>query len=441
MAINASSPAYDANTLCAGTDQRAVSRLQLGVGRCDIGAYQVSAPSTYVANPVAGSVTAYAAGASGDVAPTLALAGASTGLSAPTGVVVNGSGRVFVANAGNNSITEYPPEVTGNVAPAATIAGALTQLNHPQDLAVDAAGDLFATNLDNSVTEYPPNASGNVAPKARIAGASVDLSQPTGIVIDPSGALRVSDDVTGTINTYRPGSNGNVAPVSRLTIGGGAARPFGMNFDPSGNLVVADAAASQVDTFAASAAGPASPLSLLSGTAPALAAPVGLDLDVFGDIFVANWSSNTISEYPPHSHGSPSPLAMITGTDTGLARPSFLSELPPPPAPRVNVTTARRQSRTRLLRGGITVKLRASGTRAFRSRPITLTARARAHGHIVAAARTTALRPGHATLVLIPTRRAAHVIHSSHVAAIQVIVAIRGPAGKQTHRLTIKLTR
>jgi hypothetical protein len=87
MAITASSPAYDANTLCAGTDQRAVSRVQLGASRCDIGAYQLSAPSTYVANQTAGSVTAYAAGASGDVAPTLALAGAGTGLSSPTGVV------------------------------------------------------------------------------------------------------------------------------------------------------------------------------------------------------------------------------------------------------------------------------------------------------------------------------------------------------------------
>jgi hypothetical protein len=85
MAIAASSPAYDSSPLCASTDQRAVSRLQLGAARCDIGAYQVSAPSTYVANPAAGSVTAYAVGAAGDAAPTLALAGPSTGLSRPGG--------------------------------------------------------------------------------------------------------------------------------------------------------------------------------------------------------------------------------------------------------------------------------------------------------------------------------------------------------------------
>ncbi|HEX3830484.1 MAG TPA: hypothetical protein VHW04_00865 [Solirubrobacteraceae bacterium] len=131
---------------------------------------------------------------------------------------------------------------------------------------------------------------------------------------------------------------------------------------------------------------------------------------------------------------------MIAGTTTGLLTPSFLSELPPPPPPRVNVTTARRQSRKRILRGGITLTLRASGTLAFRSRPITLTARARANGHIVAAARTTALRPGHATLVLIPNRRAAHIVHSSHAAAIKVIVTIRGGAGRQTHRLTVRLS-
>jgi hypothetical protein len=440
MAIAASSPAYDASTLCAGTDQRTVSRLQLGASRCDIGAYQLSAPSTYVANQVAGSVTAYAVGASGDVAPGLALAGASTGLSSPTGVVVDVTGRVFVANAGNNSITEYAPEVSGNAAPTATIAGSLTRLSHPQDLALDAAGDLFVTNLNASVTEYPQGAGGNVAPKARIAGTSTKLSQPAGIVVDASGALRVSNG-NGTVNTYRAGANGNVAPVSRLTIGGGAARPFGLSFDPPGDLLVADAAAAQVDTFAASAAGSGPPLSLLSGAPPALASPVGLDVDVFGDIFVANRASNSISEYPPQSHGSPSPLAIIAGPSTGLETPSFLSELPPPPAPRVKVGTARRQSRRRIARSGITLGVRASGRLAFRSQPVTLTAIARVHGRAIAAARATRLRPGYATLLLIPVRHAARLLRSSRGRVLTVSVTMRGGAGKQTRRLTINLTR
>ena len=331
MAIAASSPAYDANTLCDGTDQRGVSRRQLGATRCDIGAYQLSAPSTYVANQAAGSVTAYATGASGDAVPTLTLAGPSTGLSKPTGVVVDVTGKVFVANAGNNSITEYAPGVNGKAAPTVTIAGSLTQLSQPQDVALDPSGDLFVTNSNASVTEYAPGATGNVAPKARLGGSKAKLSAPRGIVLDASGALR-STNGNGTVTTYGSGAHGNVAPVSGLTITGGAARAYGLNFGPSGNLVVADAAASRVDTFATAATGSSAPLRVLSGTPPALSGPVGLDLDLSGDSFVANRASNTVSEYPPGSSGTAAPLATITGADTGPVLPLRAGRHHPPRA-------------------------------------------------------------------------------------------------------------
>jgi hypothetical protein len=440
MAITAASAAYGANALCDGTDQRQVSRRQLGATRCDIGAYQVSAPSTYVANQAGGSVTAYAAAATGDTAPALTLAGASTGLSKPAGVLVDGTGMVFVANPGNNSITEYAPEVNGNTAPTARIAGSLTQLSQPQDLALDQAGDLFVTNANASVTEYAPGATGNVAPKARIAGSNTKLSSPRGIVVDSAGALRVTNG-NGTVTTYAPGAHGNVAPAGKLTINAGAGRPWGLNFDPAGNLVVADSAASRVDTFSAAATGSKAPLSVLTGAPPALNAPVGLDLDLAGDVYVANRAGNSLSEYAPGASGTAAPLATIIGADTGLSTPSFLSELPPPPAPRVRLATARRQSRRQVLRGGITLNVRASGTVAFRSQPITLTANIRAHGHVIAKLKATPLRPGHATLLLVPNRRAARLVHSSRVRALTASITIRGGAGAQVRRLTITLTR
>lgn len=440
MAINASSPAYGANPLCDGIDQRGVPRRQLGATRCDIGAYQVSAPSTYVANQAAGSVTAYATGATGDAAPTLTLAGAATGLSKPTGVLVDGSGKVYVANAGSNSITEYAPGVNGNATPITTIAGPLTQLSQPQDLALDSSGDLLVTNSNASITEYPPGASGNVAPKARIAGSNTKLSAPRGIVLDGAGALRVTNG-NGTVTTYAAGAHGNVAPLSKLTINAGAGRPWGLNFDPSGNLVLADSAASRVDSFAATATRSAAPLSALSGAPPALNAPVGLDLDLAGDIFVANKASNSVSEYAPGSAGTAAPLATIAGADTGLSTPMFLSELPPPPPPRMRLATARRQSRRQIVRGGIALTVRASGTAAFRSRPITLTATARAKGRTIAAIRATPLRPGRVSLLLVPSRSAAHVLRGRHLAAITVVVTIRGGAGRQVRHLTVALTR
>jgi hypothetical protein len=440
LAIPSSSPAYDANASCAGTDQRGAAFLQRGATRCDIGAYQVDAPSTYVANPPAGSVTAYATGASGDAVPVLSVTGPATGLSQPTGVVVDVNGDVFVANAGNNSVTEYAPEVTGNVAPKATIAGAKTRLSQPQDLALDGAGNLFVTNL-GSVTEYAAGSLGNVAPIARIAGSRTGLSQPHGIVVDPDGNLRVTTG-NATVNTYSAHANGNVAPLSRVTkaAANGLSNPRGLNFDAAGHLVVADAGAGRVDTFDVGASGAAQPLSVLTGAPPVLRAPAGLDLDSQENVFVADSAANTVTEYPTASRGAATPIAQITGSDTGLAGPAFLSELPPPPHPLLRGSSSRRRSRERLLRDGITLRLTASGRLAFRSQPVTVGAVASVHRALLAVAPPRPLRPGTTRVRLTDTQRAARLLRRHRRTRITVVITLRGGFGAQRHRLTVICT-
>src|SRR5437868_3910345 len=66
-----------------------------------------AAAFSYVANFQGNSVTEYAEGANGNVAPVATISGANTGLSAPEGVVVDlSSGTTFVSNHGNDSVTE-----------------------------------------------------------------------------------------------------------------------------------------------------------------------------------------------------------------------------------------------------------------------------------------------------------------------------------------------
>jgi streptogramin lyase len=449
LAISTSSPAYDANPnvadqlgarTCAGTDQRGISDLQRGAGSCDIGAYQVQAPTTYVANPAAGSagsVTAYSTDATGDASPVLTLSGANTGLSRPQGVLADVAGDVFVANPGNNSITEYAPEVTGNVAPVATIAGPQTLLNQPQDVAVAATGHLFVTNLAGSVTEYAPGATGNVAPVARIAGSKTRLSQPHGIVIDPQGNIRVTN-ANRAIETFSANAKGNVAPLQRLA-GGSLQNPQGLNFDPAGQLVVADAGAHRVGTFAPNASGTAHPLSALTG-APALQAPTGLDLDEPGHIFVADSAANSVFEYPAASSGGQAPLATIAGPGTGLSAPALLSELPPTPAPRLRVSAHRRSSRREILIHGIALQVKARNSMAFRGERVRLSASARVARATIASARPIWLRPGSVTVRLVQSLRAATALRRHHRTPIVITVTLRDGSGIQRRHLTITCT-
>jgi hypothetical protein len=437
MAIPTSSPAYDANPqACSETDQRGVSLLQRGATSCDIGAYQVSAPTTYVANPAANTVTAYAGGASGDAAPVLTLSGPATGLSQPTGVVADVSGDVFAANAGANSITEYAPEVTGNTGPTATISGSLTRLSRPQDVALDGSGRLYVTNAGGSVTEYAPGAHGNVAPVARITGSRTHLAAPSGIVIDPDGNLRVAD--SGSVLTFNPRATGNVAPLSQLKSTALKA-PHGLNFDPAGDLLVAAAGTHEVLTFAPGATGTAQPVSTLKGGSPGLNLPTGLDLDVSGNLFVADTAANSVVEFPPGA-GATQPLATIAGPDSGLSSPAFLSELPPTPAPRLRVSVLRRQSRKRILQNGVVLRVSAPRSMAFRGQTVPISAVARVGRAVVASAKALPLRPGSSTLHLQTTRHAAVVLRRRHRQVLTLAITVHGDAGIQHRRLTIVCT-
>jgi streptogramin lyase len=438
MAIPTSSPAYDANPQdCSGTDQRGVSLLQRGATSCDIGAYQVSAPTTYVANPAANSVTAYADGASGDAAPVLTLSGPATGLSRPSGVIADTNGDVFVTNAAANSITQYGPELTGNATPTATITGSLTRLNKPQDLALDGSGHLYVTNSGGSVTEYAPGAHGNAAPLARIAGSRTQLVAPSGIVIDPDGNVRVTD--SGSVLTFAPGVTGNVAPLHQLKSTALKA-PHGLNFDPAGDMLVAAAGTHEALTFAPGAAGTVQPVSTLKGASPGLSAPTGLDLDVSGDLFVADTAANSVLEFAPTAAGQARPVATVSGSDTGLSSPAFLSELPPTPAPRLRVSVLRRQSRKRILANGVLLRVSASGSMAFRGQAVPISAVARVGRSVIASAKATPLRSGRLTLHLQTSRRADVWLRRHHRQLITVAITVRGDAGTQRHHLSIICT-
>jgi hypothetical protein len=93
-----------------------------------------STENIYVANDfvsggeASGSVTVYPAGSSGDVTPSATISGGLTGLADPFGITLDASGRIYVVNLGGGpngfgSVTVYAAGSNGNVAPIAVITG------------------------------------------------------------------------------------------------------------------------------------------------------------------------------------------------------------------------------------------------------------------------------------------------------------------------------
>lgn len=153
----------------------------------------------YVANEADGSipgtsVTVYAAGSTGNASPTQTIFGQRTKLDVPLQLALDSNLNVYVANftypnKGKGSLTVYARGANGNVAPTERIQGNLTKLYFPAGVAVDSSGNIYASNYHHpktaasSITVYAPSSNGNVVPISIIKGRRTDLDGARGITI------------------------------------------------------------------------------------------------------------------------------------------------------------------------------------------------------------------------------------------------------------------
>jgi len=120
-----------------------------------------------------------------NIAPSIIITGALTGLIAPTGITLDANNVIYVVDPdnGNPSVRVFAAGANGNVAPIRVIAGALTQLSNPLDVKVDAAGNIYVTDFGaNKLLIFAPGASGNVAPSVAV---TLPIGSVTGLALSP----------------------------------------------------------------------------------------------------------------------------------------------------------------------------------------------------------------------------------------------------------------
>jgi hypothetical protein len=156
LAIDSNNLLYVANAKTATIDifpaGSSTMQAQIGGSNTGLGAPGTSAlpPDTvavdasrnvYVFDIKTATLSEFAAGAHGNVAPIRTISGSNTGLSGGNGfsfglAVSQASGKIFVSNPGTNAILGFAATASGNVAPIQTIAGSATGLGDPLGLAV-----------------------------------------------------------------------------------------------------------------------------------------------------------------------------------------------------------------------------------------------------------------------------------------------------------------
>lgn len=147
----------------------------------------------YVANSKTATIDIFPAGSSTMQAQ---IGGSNTGLGGPgtsalplDTVAVDASRNVYVFDAKTATISEFAAGAAGNVAPIRTISGSNTGLSGGNGfsfgLAVSkASGEIFVSNPgSNAILGFAATASGNVAPIQSIAGSATGLADPLGLAL------------------------------------------------------------------------------------------------------------------------------------------------------------------------------------------------------------------------------------------------------------------
>ncbi|HTU82862.1 MAG TPA: NHL repeat-containing protein [Candidatus Acidoferrales bacterium] len=218
------------------TPSVAIAGAATGLSGCQLGIAVDSSQNVYVADPTStatfpgGQIAVFGSGQQGNVAPIRRIFGTAANLHSPAGLALDGSGNLFVANSGEGSagyagaIEIFSTGANGNAVPGGTIIGGSTGLSEPFGVAFDSLGNLYVTNVAaDSITVYAPGARGNATPIRTISGSNTQLNSPTGIAVDGAGYVYVGNESqpNSPVLVFAPSSNGNASPVQAITVNAG----------------------------------------------------------------------------------------------------------------------------------------------------------------------------------------------------------------------------
>lgn len=237
--------------------------------------------------------------------------GATARFSNPTGVALDGSGKLFVADTGTHTIRQVVA-ATGAVTTLAGSPGSAggtdgtagaARFSSPRGLAADGSGNLFVADSGHTIRQVVV-ATGAVTTLAGLAGspgstdgtgAAARFHFPRSVAADGNGNLFVSDLYNSTIRQVVVATGSVItlagtAQMSGFVDGIGAAARFygpdGVALDGSGNLFVSDALAVSVRKVVVATA----QVTTLSGV---LGSP-GIAVDGSGNLFIADQPRGTV---------------------------------------------------------------------------------------------------------------------------------------------------
>jgi sugar lactone lactonase YvrE len=210
-----------------------------------------------------------------------------SGLGNPFGVAVDGSGNVYVSDIGNDDVLLETPS-NGTYTQSTITSG--FSINSPNAVAVDGSGNVYIANTNNS-NVLKETLSNGIYTQSTIASG---LSNPNGVAVDANGNVYVvltngGSGSTGGVLILTPSSGGNYTQ-STLSAATGLSFPQGITVDGNGNVYIADSNNARV--LKEMLSGGTYTQSVLPATG--LNQPKGLAVDGSGNVYISNNGSSVV---------------------------------------------------------------------------------------------------------------------------------------------------
>ena len=247
----------------------------------------------------------------------------------PWGLCIDGSGNLYVADTDNDLIRKVTPggvvtTLVGSAGhPGSTNGtGTAALFSAPTGVVIDGSGNLYVVDQANgALRKITPslavsNLAGSALPPAGVDGTGVaaTFDLPLGIALAPSGDLYVADSGDSSIRKVSP--QGQVTTLAGESGSPGAAdgsaaaarfeAPFGIAVDSSGNAYVVDTFSNTIRKITSAGAvstlaGTAGTSGSADGTGPAAQfnKPSGIIVDGGGTLYVADTGNNTVRKITP----------------------------------------------------------------------------------------------------------------------------------------------
>ena len=280
---------------------------------------------------------------------------ASSTLSGPAGVALDGAGNLYIADSGNGVIRmisaatgvittiagSNPGAVCGSKSDAVGDGCPATQatLDQPQGVTLDASANLYIADTSDHRIREVSAATGEIATIAGngftnpngtgdfngdgIAATSAKLNFPYAVAFDPSGNMYIPDSANqrvrevmavggvitpaSTISTFAGTGNAGATPCTATPVAANQAdiwSPSGVAVDAAGNVYIAEtqnaairkvsAATGLISTVAENGCGTYFAGGQFQGVQ--LYGPIGLYLDGIGDLYVADTLDMVVRE-------------------------------------------------------------------------------------------------------------------------------------------------